>query len=75
MQFRWCHVEDPFEKALQSRSFSRGIFIALGSMCLERNAFLSEMNPGKRRDIDCMPCGESVILSKPTLRVGASKFL
>ena len=50
MQFRWCHVENPFEKNLQSRSFSRGIFIALGSMCLERNAFLPELNSGKRRD-------------------------
>jgi hypothetical protein len=55
MQFRWCHVENPFEKALQSRSFSRGIFIALGSMCLERNAFLPEVNSGKRRDLIVCP--------------------
>ena len=56
MQFRWCHVENPFEKALQNRSFSRGIFIALGSMCLERNAFLPEVNSGKRRGFIVCPC-------------------
>ena len=34
MQFRWCHVKNPFEKALRGRSFSRGIFTALGSLYL-----------------------------------------
>ena len=75
MQFRWCHVKNPFEKALRGRSFSREIFIALGSMCLERNAFFTRNEFGQATRSNYIPCGESVILSKPTLRVGASKFL
>ena len=32
MQFRWRHIENPFEKALRSSSFSRGLFTAIGSL-------------------------------------------
>jgi hypothetical protein len=35
MWFWRCRVENPFEKALQSSSFSRGIFVGFGSLVLE----------------------------------------
>jgi hypothetical protein len=29
-----CHIENPFEKALHSSAFSRGLFTAVGSLYL-----------------------------------------
>jgi hypothetical protein len=47
------HIENPFEKALHSSAFSRGLFTAAGSLCRETKATRSVYNNASLARIHC----------------------